>query len=246
MRKNKMKWMAVGCVMMLAVSVTGCSKQSSAKETTAAETQTETKTSEVTANEAVKPEHDSATTLPSSGSTGNSESESDVSDENFCIYGPVLSVEDGQITIDNQSGNSSAGEVILTVSSETTTIVDGEQGLPAELSEIKAGDTIYAYIGPAMTMSLPPQTNAEFIICNVPADTKAPEYVKVKSMEENKDESWTLVSDAGMTYQIAADCPIQPYLTRQIVKLIDVVDGSHVLIWSDAQNQAQKLVLFAE
>ncbi|MEI3187018.1 MAG: hypothetical protein V8S27_03405 [Lachnospiraceae bacterium] len=34
-----------------------------------------------------------------------------------------------------------------------------------DLSEIKVGDTIYAYIGPAMTMSLPLQTNAEFIVC---------------------------------------------------------------------------------
>ena len=235
MKKNKMKLMAIGCALTFAVAVTGCSKQSSTKETAVVET--ESKTSEVTVNEAVKPEHASV--------SGTSESEGDVSEENFCISGPVLSVENGQITMDNQSGNSYAGEVVLTVSSDTTTIVDGEQGLPVDLSEIKVGDTIYAYIGPAMTMSLPPQTNAEFIVCKVPADAKAPEYVKVKSMEENKDESWTLVSDAGTTYQIAADCPIQPYLTRQIVKLIDVVDGSRVLIWSDAQNQAQKLVLFA-
>ena len=243
MRKNKMRLMAAGCAMMLAAMATGCAKRYNVKETAAVET--ESKTSEVTANEAAKPEHASGTTASSPAeTTGNSGSESDVSEENFCISGPVLSVENGQITMDNQSGNSYAGEVVLTVSPDTTVIVDGEQGLPADLSEIKAGDTIYAYIGPAMTMSLPPQTNAEFIICKVPADTKAPEYVK--SMEENKDESWTLVSDAGTTYQIAADCPIQPYLTRQIVKLIDVVDGSRVLIWSDSQNQAQKLVLFNE
>jgi len=245
MKKNKMKLMAIGCALTFAVAVTGCSKQSSTKENAVVET--ESKTSEVTVNEAVKPEHASGTTaMAPSEVSGTSESEGDVSEENFCISGPVLSVENGQITMDNQSGNSYAGEVVLTVSSDTTTIVDGEQGLPVDLSEIKVGDTIYAYIGPAMTMSLPPQTNAEFIVCKVPADAKAPEYVKVKSMEENKDESWTLVSDAGTTYQIAADCPIQPYLTRQIVKLIDVVDGSRVLIWSDAQNQAQKLILFNE
>lgn len=245
MRKNKMRLMAAGCVMMFAVTATGCAKRCDVKETAVIETGA--KTSEVTANEAVKPEHASGTTaMAPSEVSGTSEAESDVSTESFCISGPVLSVENGQIIMDNQSGNSCAGEVVLTVSSDTTTIVDGEQGLPVDLSEIKVGDTIYAYIGPAMTMSLPPQTNAEFIVCKVPADAKAPEYVKVKSMEENKDESWTLVSDAGTTYQIAADCPIQPYLTRQIVKLIDVVDGSRVLIWSDAQNQAQKLILFNE
>ena len=37
-----------------------------------------------------------------------------------------------------------------------------------------------------------------------------------------------------------------PYLTRQIVSLEDVEQGSNLLVWSDDQNQAQKLVLFAK
>lgn len=60
MKKNKMKLMAIGCALTFAVAVTGCSKQSSTKETAVVET--ESKTSEVTVNEAVKPEHASGTT----------------------------------------------------------------------------------------------------------------------------------------------------------------------------------------
>ncbi|MEI3187017.1 MAG: hypothetical protein V8S27_03400 [Lachnospiraceae bacterium] len=109
MKKNKMKLMAIGCALTFAVAVTGCSKQSSTKETAVVET--ESKTSEVTVNEAVKPEHASGTTAMAAPSeaSGTSESEGDVSEENFCISGPVLSVENGQITMDNQSGNSYAG-----------------------------------------------------------------------------------------------------------------------------------------
>ncbi len=46
-------------------------------------------------------------------------------------------------------------------------------GLPVALEDVKDGDTIYAYIGPAMTMSLPPMTNAVMIFTNLPADASA-------------------------------------------------------------------------
>ena len=79
----------------------------------------------------------------------------------------------------------------------------------------------------------------------IPADMKAPEYITVKSMTADADGNWKLVSTAGTEYAVAADCRIMPYLTRQIVSLEDVAQGSNLLVWSNAENQAQKLVLFA-
>ena len=114
-----------------------------------------------------------------------------------------------------------------------------------ELKDLQAGETVYAYIGPAMAMSLPPQATGEVVIGKIPADAKAPEYITVKSMTANADGSWSLVSTAGTEYAVSADCRILPYLTRQIVSLEDVEQGSNLLVWSDSENQAQKLVLFA-
>ena len=42
MKKNKMKLMAIGCALTFAVAVTGCSKQSSTKETAVVETESKT------------------------------------------------------------------------------------------------------------------------------------------------------------------------------------------------------------
>ena len=64
-------------------------------------------------------------------------------------------------------------------------------------------------------------------------------------MTADADGNWKLVSTAGTEYAVAADCRIMPYLTRQIVSLEDVAQGSNLLVWSNAENQAQKLVLFA-
>ena len=90
------------------------------------------------------------------------------------IYGPVTKIDDGTLSMDNQSGVSSAGEIILTVS-PSVDILDAATGNPMALADIEDGSIIYAYIGEAMTMSLPPMTNAELIFANVPADFKVPD-----------------------------------------------------------------------
>lgn len=165
-------------------------------------------------------------------------------DDQAPIWGSIVSVENGSMDLDCPSGNVIEGDVIVNISNDTL-ILDGENGYPLELKDLQAGETVYAYIGPAMTMSLPPQTSGEVIIGKVPADAKAPEYLTVTSMTENADGSWKLVSTAGTEYAVAADCRILPYLTRQIVTLEDVEKDSQVLLWSDEAHQAQKIVLFA-
>lgn len=162
------------------------------------------------------------------------------------IWGTVISVEDGRVHIDNQSGTSFQGEIVLNVSDEYSRVLDAENGFPVQLSDIQVGETIYAYIGPAMTMSLPPMTTAEMIICKIPADFKAPSYVEVKSMTWQENGDWVLVTEAGETYQVPGECPVIPYLTRNMVTLQDVTESRKLLVWSDAENNAQKLVLFAE
>lgn len=162
------------------------------------------------------------------------------------IWGTVLSVEDGRIHIDNQSDVSFKGEIILNVSDEYSRVLDAVNGFPVQLSDIQVGETIYAYIGPAMTMSLPPMTTPEMIITKIPADYKAPAYVQVKSMTWQENGDWVLVTEAGDTYQVPGECPIIPYLTRNMVTLQDVTESRKLLVWSDAENTAQKLVLFAE
>lgn len=80
------------------------------------------------------------------------------------IYGSASHMEDGRLSIDNRSGVSAEGEIILNISQESTLILDAVSGTPLTLEDIQDGETIYAYIGPTMTMSLPPMTNAAIIL----------------------------------------------------------------------------------
>ena len=61
------------------------------------------------------------------------------------IYGEVEEISEEDIIVDNQSDMSSQGEMILTIDPENTVLVDGESGLPLELSDVEKGGFV-AYL----------------------------------------------------------------------------------------------------
>ena len=161
------------------------------------------------------------------------------------IFGPVARLEDGRLSIDNQSSESSTGEIILNVSQESTYILDGASGMPVNLDDIKDGDVIYVYIGPAMTMSLPPMTNADVIFVGEAAEQ--PEYAEIQSVVTNGETSQTVLTTTdGTEYPLTDECEIVPYLTRNIVTLDDLTKGHRVVIWTEDSGQAEKIMVFAE
>lgn len=162
-----------------------------------------------------------------------------------CVWGPVLEITDSSILIDNQSGNSAPGEMVLHTGSAESKIVDAADGYPVYLDEIQEGDIVYAYIGQAMTMSLPPQVSAELVICKIPEDIRVPSYIHVASVEEQESGTVKLTAADGAVYTVSEDSVLLPYLTKNIVTVQDIREGSRCLIWSDDHGKVEKLVLFA-
>ena len=85
------------------------------------------------------------------------------------LRGPVTHTEDGRLSIDSQPESAPSegasigtytGEVILNISEETL-ILDAVNGYPVLLDDLEDGRTVNAYVGPAMTMSIPPTSNAK-------------------------------------------------------------------------------------
>lgn len=184
-------------------------------------------------------------TAGESQKTEQTQPEQTVAPEFVGVWGPVLRVTEDRIYINNLSDNTMKGEVAITISSEHSRVVEAVNGYPVALGELSEGDFIYAYLGPAMTLSLPPIANGKMIICKAPADFKVPEYIRVTAAEKQEDGSVKITGSNGNTYLAPADATILPYLTRQIVRLKDVTTDSTCLIWSDENSQATKIVLFA-
>lgn len=159
------------------------------------------------------------------------------------IWGTVTSVDDSGITVDNQSGNSSSGEILLTVDPEQNTVIDAVTGFPVALDEIETG-SFEAYLGPVMTMSLPPQTSPYMVIVNIPADGQAPQYFVAAGEPVMENGTATIKASDGSSYQIPEDAQVLPFLTKNIVRLDEIAEGSRCLIWLDENEIGEKIVLF--
>ena len=234
---RKYRLYAAGICTVLALGIGGCASNGASAAT---ETRQESQ-------EASKEETTEADTAAESAADKVEDMNGQDALQSLRIYGPVTKQEDGRLSIDNQSDMSISGEIILNVSEEYTYILDAVTGLPLKEEDIKDGDTIYVYIGPAMTMSLPPMTNADVIFANIPADAKVPDYIEVQSLVTDAATSKSVLTAAdGTEYTVESDCNIFPYLTRNIVTLDDLTQGRKCVVWSDEDNAALQIMVFAE
>ena len=139
-------------------------------------------------------------------------------------------------------------EIDLNIS-ERTLILNASDGLPVALSDIHDNEMVYAYVSPAMTMSLPPQCAAYVIFTKIPSDSQVPSLEEVKKMTMKGDQSAVIETVSGKTYQIPSGCTMTPYFTRNIVSLDSLSEGTNFLVWSEKSRdgkmeKASKIMVF--
>lgn len=159
------------------------------------------------------------------------------------IWGTILSVSEEEIFVDNQSDASSSGEISLTVDWSQRRVLDAKTGLPVQESEVELG-SFEAYLGPAMTLSLPPQTSPVLVLVNIPEDSQAPQYAVTEDLAEEEDGTLLLTATDGRTYHLSADTQVSPFLTKNIVTLEDIEAGTECLFWLNGEDTVEKAVLF--
>ncbi len=143
---------------------------------------------------------------------------------------------------DNPDADAPMNEAVILLGDAP--VVDAVTGLPLDVETIKEGDILYAWIGPAMTMSLPPQVNAIAVVGNVPADAAAPEFCEIAGAAmaaEDGASHFPLVG--GGTLAVNAETAYTPWRTRQIVTVNDLTPGAHVMVWT-SEDMAEKVVVF--
>lgn len=140
--------------------------------------------------------------------------------------GEITEVSEGRVRI---SGEGIYKEIILNVSSRTY-ILNAQDGTKISFKDLKKGDAITAYFGPAVTRSLPPQGNAIALIVGTPEKGSAGMYMKVAKLQENKDGSVRVLctnNDRLVT--------IRPDTFAQIS---DIKEGSELIVWYDVMTMS--------
>lgn len=167
------------------------------------------------------------------------------------VWGRLTKLEDGGLLVQNDDQNDPYREIIL--HGESIRILDAVSGLPLD-RELKDGETVYAWVGPAMTLSLPPHATAELIVANVPADFGVPQYYQIAKVRPQVTVAIypppplthvDLVTTGGQELTVTDEATLFPYLTRQMVTLGSLVPGSRILVWTDVKGAVTKVMLFA-
>ena len=163
--------------------------------------------------------------------------------------------EGDRLVLTNVQGDTVHQEIVLNISDETK-ILEASGGYPVALDSIRDGETIYAYISQAMTMSLPPQSHAELILCQIPQGAAVPSYEKVdftaflsSDVQAVTPAVGQIATLPGTTWAVMDETVSLPYLTRNIVTAQDLTPGTAFLVWpagtaADGLQVAGKIVIF--
>lgn len=165
------------------------------------------------------------------------------------VWGQVSPWDGTGIFLKNDDEDSLMNEVVL-LTGEEVYAVDAASGLPLDLEAVQEGDTLYAWAGPAMTLSLPPQVNALAIVGNVPDGTDAPEFCEIARQyvltpgEEKNGKNATVFLAGGETMKVTEETVYTPWLTKQIVTMENLIPGTRALVWKGQDGAAEKVLLF--
>lgn len=167
------------------------------------------------------------------------------------VWGSVTRLENGSLFLKNSNENDPNREIV--VHPGDAPYLDAVSGLPLGLDTLKDGDVVYAWVGPAMMLSLPPQASAVVIVGNIPADYAAPQYYQAAAIAPRVTAAIypappltevTLTTTGGDTLTITDQAQIFPYLTKNVVGLGDLRPGTQMLVWSDAEGAPVRVMLF--
>ena len=166
------------------------------------------------------------------------------------VWGTVQEIAEGRIRLENSNDQDPYREIVLVVGPETA-ILDAVTGAPRPFADLQENETLYAYVGPAMTMSLPPVASAQVVLCGIPADFGAPTYAEVQAVRGRGDGGVDAYVTGDVILHLSADTELTAYRTKNIVGLDDIRPGVRLLSWYDivtlslpAQATPAKVLVF--
>ena len=167
------------------------------------------------------------------------------------VWGAAVELGDMSLTLENSNESDPYQKVVVNVE-EDTLILDAVTGEAKTFDDLRTGETVYAWVGPDMTKSLPPISTGRVILCGLPADYAAPTYAEVESVTETESGADVCLNNdvvlhlTGETEYLAA-----PGWEKETVSAADIVPGTRLLSWYSiatmslpAQASPSKVMVF--
>ncbi|MEG1594497.1 MAG: hypothetical protein RR350_08795, partial [Oscillibacter sp.] len=131
------------------------------------------------------------------------------------IYGKATEIGENRVLVEN-SNDKDINQKVMVLFSENTYIVDAVSGERKAFKDLKSNETLYAYVGPAMTRSMPPQATATLVICNIPADFGVPTFAEVSQVVTKEDGSISALMSGDIILHMNKDTKLLTTGTRNM------------------------------
>ena len=167
------------------------------------------------------------------------------------VWGAAVELGDMSLTLENSNESDPYQKVVVNVE-EDTLILDAVTGEAKTFDDLRTGETVYAWVGPDMTKSLPPISTGRVILCGLPADYAAPTYAEVESVTETESGADVCLNN-DVVLHLSADTGYlaAPGWDKETVSAADIVPGTRVLAWYSvvtlslpAQASPSKVMVF--
>ena len=158
-------------------------------------------------------------------------------------WGTVTWIDEDSFLLDRGERDDLSDAVVVHVGDAP--YLDAVTGNTLNLDTLEDGDTVYVWVGPAMMLSMPPQSAASLILGNIPADYAVPQYYEITGSVITEASAVLSVAGSNDTVTVPASAQVSPYLTRNLVTLADLVPGTRILVWSDAKGTPERVLVFA-
>lgn len=166
------------------------------------------------------------------------------------VHGAVVEKGEDRIYLENSNESDPYNKIYATISPETL-ILDAVSGARKTFADVREGETVYAYVGPAMTRSLPPMASAELVLCNIPADYAVPTYCQIQSLTEGDDGRLSALTDRDVILHLNGDTELLSLDPEGTATLSQLKPGTKVLAWYSvvalslpAQATPDKIMVF--
>lgn len=151
-------------------------------------------------------------------------------DTSVMVWGSAKEKGENSVYLENSNESAPNSKIVIKIN-EDTAIVDAVTGAAKTFADIKEGETLYAWVSSAMTRSMPPQSNAIVVVCNLPADFGSPIYAQVQKVTEREDGGTDVLMNNSVILHLNADTELMGYKTKDVKALSDIKPGTMLLSW---------------
>lgn len=146
------------------------------------------------------------------------------------VWGVVKSVEERSVSLENGDDADPYQKITLNMG-DGTVILDAVTGADAALTDLEVGETLYAYVGPAMALSQPPQAYARLVLRGVPADYAPPRYAEVERVTARADGGVDALMSGNIVLHLSAATEMTAHGAKNVPTLADIKPGTMLLSW---------------